>query len=80
MQQGSHLVSVRLRAGRGVVLQPVPEPGQASAGIVGGGVLRRLGAGNLLVHACEELILAGACGVIPGGRHDDGLSSLPKGS
>jgi hypothetical protein len=74
------LVSIRLRAGDGVVLQPVPEPGQASAGIPGGALCRRLGADNLLVGACEELILAGARGVIPGGGHDDGLSSLLKGS
>ena len=80
MQLGHRLVSSRLRAGCGMVLQPAGEPGQAGAGIPAGGVPRRLGADNLLVHGCEELILAGACGVVPGGRHDDGLSSLPKGS
>ena len=51
VQQGSHLVSVRLRAGWGVVLQPVPEPGQAGAGIPGGGILRRLGADNQIAAA-----------------------------
>jgi hypothetical protein len=80
VQLGQQLVISERRAGWGVVLQPAGEPGQAWADVVGGGVLRRLGADHLLVHLGEEVILAGAGGVIPGGAHDDGLSSLPKGS
>ena len=80
VQQGHRLVSVWPGTGCGVVLQPVPEPGQGSAGVPGGGIPRRPGADHLLVHAGEELIFADARGVIPGGRHVGGPSSLPKGS